>query len=429
MGATDLRVGPDGRIAELGSGLRPEPGQDVVELRERWLLPGLLDCHVHFREPGLEHVEGYATGSLGALHGGITSVLEIQNNPPLVVSAELLRRKLAGRAGVSRVDYGCYANLVEPALDELAAMAAASPGAKCFLGCSTGMAGIADPEVVGRLFAAAGAAGMRIVAHCEDEAVLERCRAALRGAAAERHDLARPAEAEIRSVETALAAARHSGARLHVFHLSTAEAARRVAEAAAGGQAASGSTAPHYLLLTAEEAAAAAQNRLKVNPSIKSAADRDGLLQLLAAGRIACVGTDHAPHPLSEKARPYGEAPSGFPSVDLLLPLMVAVHDRFGLPLERALASVTSGPSAEFGLAAKGRLAPGRDADLVVADPGAERLVDERALPSRSRWSPYHGWRLRAFPEAVYLRGELVWGDGRPVGPPRGRPLFGGLPP
>ncbi|MFQ5615504.1 MAG: amidohydrolase family protein, partial [Anaerolineales bacterium] len=148
------------------------------------------------------------------------------------------------------------------------------------------------------------------------------------------------------------------------------------------------------------------------------------LCELLAAGAIACVGTDHAPHPLAEKERPYAKAPAGLPSVDLLLPLMFAVHDRAGLPLERALSSVTGATAAEFRLTAKGRLLPGADADLVVTDPAAGRTVDERRLPSRSKWSPYHGQQLRGFPEAVWLRGETVFRAGKHVGEPRGRPLF-----
>lgn len=424
VAATDLRVAADGRIAELGAGLRPAPGEEVLELDGRWLLPGLVDCHVHFREPGLERKEGYATGSLGALHGGVTTVLEIQNNPPLLTSRALLDAKLAGRAGVSRVDYGAYGNLIEEALAELPRIAARVPAFKCFLGCSTGMGGVHDRASLRRLFQAAADAGARIVAHCEDDAVLAAAAAALRGPEAERHDRNRPPEAELASIDTALEVAAETGADLHVFHVSTAEGARRVAAAAARGQRASSSTAPHYLLWTGDDAAAMPQNRLKVNPSIKSAADRAGLVELLAQGRIACVGTDHAPHPRSEKDRPYRHAPSGFPSVDLLLPLMLAVVDRAGLPLERALAAVTGDAAAEFGLLRKGRLVPGADADLLVVDPNATAAVDEARLPSKSKWSPYHGWYLRGFPQRVFLRGEEVFRDGAACGPPRGRALF-----
>jgi dihydroorotase (multifunctional complex type) len=417
-----VRTGRDGCIAEAGPGLAPRAGEELAELGGRWLLPGLVDCHVHFREPGLVRKEGYATGSLGALHGGVTTVCEIQNNPPLMISPDLLREKRAALIGASRVDFAPYGSLVEESLPHLAAMRGLTPAVKCFLGCSTGAGGVDDEATMRRWFAAAARAGMPIVAHCEDNHAMAAAARALPPELADRHDLNRPPEAEIRSIEDALRVAREVGARLHVFHISTAEGARRVRDAAAAGQAVSGSTAPHYLLVTAEEAHALPQNRFKVNPSIKYAADRDELCEQVARGTLCAIGTDHAPHPLDEKDRPYAKAPSGFPSVDLLLPLIVAVRDRQGVKLDALLRAVTSGPAQEFGLARKGRIAPGMDADLVIVDPAQERVVEESLLPSKSKWSPYRGWRLRAFPQWVLLRGHEVWAAGAAVGPPRGSP-------
>ncbi|RMH01222.1 MAG: hypothetical protein D6702_11940 [Planctomycetota bacterium] len=419
----DLRVA-GGRVVEIGRGLRAAAGEESIDLGRRWLLPGLVDCHVHFREPGLVRKEGYAFGSAGALHGGVTTVLEIQNNPPLMESGRLLAAKIEALRGVSRVDYGPYGSLTPASAPRLAELAPRCPAVKCFLGCSTGAGGVRSEEDLRRLFAAAAEVGVKVVAHCEDNGILDRAAAELAGIAEPRHDRMRPAEAEIRSVEDAIRVADETGAELHVFHLSTGEGAARVAAANAAGQAVTGTTAPHYLLVDAEAAAAAEQHRFKVNPSIKSAADGAALRELVAAGRLQGIGTDHAPHPLAEKERPYRQAPSGFPSIDLLLPLVVAVHDRFGTPLEPLLAAVTRLPAEEFGLERKGRLEPGADADLVAADPERARTVDERRLLSRSGWSPYHGWRLRAFAERVWLRGHEVFAAGRPVGPPRGRPLF-----
>lgn len=422
--ATDLRVGADGCIAALGSGLETQPGEQVVDLDDAWLLPGLVDCHVHFREPGLVRKEGYLTGSAGALHGGVTTVLEIQNNPPLMESLELLQEKMRGLVGVSHVDFAPYGSLTEAALPQLATMAGRVPAVKCFLGCSTGAGGVDDEPTMRRLFSAAAAAGIKIVAHCEDNAIMQAAAAAASADQAVRHDLMRPRSSEVQSIRDALRVADEVGADLHVFHISTAEGGRLVAEARAAGRAVSGTTAPHYLLVTAEEAHAAAHNRFKVNPSIKYAEDRDGLRALVADGLLQGIGTDHAPHPLEEKDRPYAKAPSGFPSIDLLLPLTVAIADESGMPLEAALAAVTALPAEEFGLTSKGRLAVGADADLVIADPDEVRTVDEISLPSKSKWSPYHGRRLRAFPRAVWLRGHQVYADGAVSGDPRGRPLY-----
>lgn len=421
---TDLRVAPDGRVQELGTDLAPGEDEETIDLAGRWLLPGLVDCHVHFREPGLVRKEGYATGSRGALHGGVTTVLEIQNNPPLMDRRSVLDAKLDDLQGVSHVDYGCYASLVLEAVPELAALALRAPAAKCFLGCSTGAGGVSDEAELERLFRAAAEADLCVVAHCEDNEVMEQAAGRWESEPEPRHDWMRPAEAEVRSIRSAIGAAERTGTRLHVFHLSTAEGARLVREAAERGLPVTGSTAPHYLLLTAEDATVAGQNRLKVNPAIKSGADRAGLIAAVEAGHLDCVGTDHAPHPLEEKDRPYRKAPSGFPSIDLLLPLMIAVHDRSGLSLERALHTVTAGPADEFGLRRKGRLRPGADADLVVCDPAEVRPVEETQLPSKSKWSPYQGWRLRGFPSRVFLRGREVFREGEFPEPPGGRPLF-----
>lgn len=421
-----LRTDAAGKIVEIGPSLEPKAGEDVVELEGKWLLPGLVDCHVHFRDPGLERKEGYAHGSAGALHGGVTTVGEIQNNPPLMDSVAQLTQKLSKLRGVSRVDYMPYGSLVEPALAELPGIDRHCAAVKCFLGCSTGAGGVDDEATMRRWFQAAADAGIKVVAHCEDNHVMASADAKYGDdpELASRHDLRRPVEAEVQSVKDAIAVAEEVGLALHVFHISTYAGAEMVIDAAARGLPVTGSTAPHYLLIEAEEAHRRGQNRFKVNPAIKYAEDRAGLLQLVASGALPVVGTDHAPHPLDEKDRPYAKAPSGFPSVDLLLPLMVAAADLAEVSPQAFLHAVTKGPAEEFGLAQKGRLAVGADADLVIADAQAKRVVEESTLPSRSKWSPYHGRELRAFPERVYLRGNLVFADGQVQGEPQGEPLF-----
>ncbi|MCX8228864.1 MAG: dihydroorotase family protein [Planctomycetota bacterium] len=410
----------NGLIHAMGPDLSAD-GAEVVDGSGQWLIPGLVDCHVHFREPGLVRKEGYATGSAGALHGGVTTVLEIQNNPPLMNTAALLQEKCRNLEGVSLVDFAPYGSLTEESADHLADLAPLCKAVKCFLGCSTGAGGVKDLPTLRRLFSAAAAANVKVVAHCEDNQVMDQAAAVLKGEEAVRHDLQRSVNAEVQSVKDAIQIAGEVGADLHVFHISTGEGAQLVVDAAASGQCVTGTTAPHYLLMTAEEAHMKEENRFKVNPSIKYQGDQDTLLGLLEEGLLQGVGTDHAPHPLEEKARPYAKAPAGFPSVDLLLPLMLEASDRSPLSVEQALASVTSVPAQEFGLLHKGRLAVGADADLVLLDPQATRVVEEASLLSKSGWSPYQGRSLRGFPERVWLRGFLVFADGKVVGPARGQ--------
>lgn len=413
----------EGKIVDFEPSGRPL-GAEQIDCAGQWLLPGLVDCHVHFREPGLVRKEGYLTGSGGALHGGVTTVLEIQNNPPLMNSVSLLEKKKADLCGISRVDFAPYGSLTLESVGELEGMRGLCPAVKCFLGCSTGAGGVKSEEEMRVLFRAAAKADVLIVAHCEDNDVMKAADASLEGEDRLRHDLRRPLEAEIKSIRDAIRIADEEGARLHVFHISTAEGGRLVAREAEAGKAVSGTTAPHYLLINADEAFSMRENRFKVNPSIKYVEDNLGLLQLLEDGKLQGVGTDHAPHPLEEKKRTYEKSPAGFPSVDLLLPLMVDISDSSNLSLDRALASVTINPANEFGLMQKGRIEVGADADLVLVNQDSRRIVSGEALLSKSGWSPYEGRELRAFPDQVWLRGELVFSHGSPVGDPIGKPLL-----
>jgi dihydroorotase len=399
-----------GRIAELGERLGPGP-EPVLEARGRTLIPGLVDVHVHFRDPGLERKEGWERGSAGALFGGVTAVVEVQNNPPLSTSRRALEERIAHVRRRSRVDFGCLANLLPASLPELAAMAPLTPAFKLFLGGSTGMGGQEDRATLRELFRAAAAAGRMIVAHCEDEELLQAGKQRHRGATAAQHHLVRSHEAEERSIATAIELARETGAELHVFHISTAGGVERVRAARRAGLAIGASTAPHYLLLSCEDAPHLG-NLLKVNPSIKTRADSLAILAGLADGTVQAIGTDHAPHPLEEKQRAYEHAPSGMPSVDLLWPLTWECVRRGWLASETALASVTSSAADSLHLPRKGRLEAGADGDLVLFDPEERRIVRGRELPSKSKWSAFEGWELAGFPQVVVRRGEVAFEQG-----------------
>ncbi|MAF64627.1 MAG: hypothetical protein CMJ84_03065 [Planctomycetes bacterium] len=418
--AVDVRV-RGGLIEAVGEGLAAD-GLEVLEAEGLTLIPGLIDVHVHFRDPGLEHKEGWDYGSRGALYGGVTSVVEVQNNAPLSTSRDALRARIEHVRRSSRVDFACLANLLPASVCELEAMAPLTPAFKCFLGGSTGVGGQADRETLASLFAAAAAAGRMIVAHCEDEDLLREGKRAHRGATAAEHHLVRSSEAEVESVRTSIELCRETGAELHVFHLSTGEGARLVGEARAEGLRVSASTAPHYLLLDAERVAELG-NLGKVNPSIKTADDAAALVRALRSGIIDAIGTDHAPHPLEDKLRDYAHAPSGMPSVDLLWPLTWELARRGLLEPEVALAVVTERAADTLHLPGKGRLEPGCDGDLVLFDPEERFVVRGAELPSRSRWSAYEGWELASPPRVVVRRGEVCLRDGRPTVSSGGRPL------
>jgi dihydroorotase len=314
----------------------------------------------------------------------VTSVVEVQNNAPLSTSLAALRERIAHVRARSRVDFGCLANLLPDSLEELAAMAPLTPAFKLFFGCSTGIGGQTDRATLRALFAGAARAGRMIVAHCEDDELLEQGKREHPGATAADHHRVRSHAAEERSIETAIALARETGAELHVFHVSTAGGVERIRAARAEGLAIGASTAPHYVLLSCDDAPRLG-NLLKVNPSIKARADAEAILAGLRDGTVDALGTDHAPHPLDEKQRAYEHAPSGMPSVDLLWPLTWECVRRGWLPSDVALASVTSTAADSLHLPWKGRLEPGYDGDLVLFDPDERRTVCGRELPSASK--------------------------------------------
>lgn len=416
----DLRI-QDGRITEVGSDLESR-GERELDAGGRTVIPGLIDVHVHFRDPGLARKEGWETGSAGALHGGVTSVVEVQNNPPLSTSVEALTDRIEHVRARSRVDFGCLANLLPASVSELEGMAPLTPAFKCFLGGSTGLGGQTDRAVLRDLFAAAAATGRMIVAHCEDEDLLRAGAKKYKDADATEHHLVRSSEAEVESVRTSIELCEETGARLHVFHLSTAEGARLIREANVRGTKIGCSTAPHYLLLSHEDAERLG-NRIRVNPSVKTKADSAGILEALRDGTVEAIGTDHAPHPLEEKERPYAKAPSGMPSVDLLWPLTFELVRRGLLDAETALASVTDRAARSLGICEKGRLEVGYDGDLVLFDPEETRRVIGAELPSKSKWSAYEGMELAGFPETVVRRGEIVFAGGKVTSEAGGVPL------
>lgn len=416
----DLRI-QNGVFDAIGPDLE-RGGLPVLDAGGLTVIPGLVDVHVHFRDPGLEHKEGWDHGSAGALHGGVTSVVEVQNNPPLSTSLEALLARIEHVRARSRVDFGCLANLVPDAVPELRAMAPFTPAFKCFLGGSTGLGGETDYDVLERLFDAAARAGRMIVAHAEDENLLREGKKRWPDATANEHHLVRSSEAEIESVRRSIEWVERTGAELHVFHVSTRGACELIALARARGLPVSGSTGPQYIHLSNEDAPRLG-NLMKINPSIKTPDDNRGILVALRSGALDAIGTDHAPHSLEEKRRPYAHAPSGMPSVDLLWPLVYELVRRGELDPLAALASVSWRAAASLHLPQKGRLLPGYDGDLVLFDPLATRRVEGAKLPSRSKWSAFEGVELAAFPVHVVRRGELAFTHGQVTGTAGGRPL------
>ena len=400
----------DGSIAALEptGKLAPPASAERIDGAGRWLLPGFIDDHVHLREPGLEHKEGYASGTRAAAAGGITTILEIQNNQPLLVDRAAVQAKLAQVLPKSVVHVGVYGSLVPAAMGKLAGMADLVKGYKLFLGPSTGGIDVQGEERLAAMFREVAATGHWLFVHAEDGALIaEGIREhGVEGAAG--WHLARSAEAEIEATRNALRLGAEHGTRVHIFHASTGGAIELVSAARAAGRAVGAGTCPHYLYFTHEDTARMGAV-LRVNPSIKTAADRDALLAGLLSGEVDCLSSDHAPHTAEEKARPFAEAPSGIPCLDIFMPLCLTLADRGLLPLTTVIERAARTPAQVHGYDRKGRIEAGCDADLVLVDPTERRKVVGAEHFSKAKLTPYEGMELMGWPQLTLVSGRVVF--------------------
>ena len=403
-GETIAAVGP-----RLGRGRVEVDGSGAL------LLPGLIDNHVHYREPGAAWKEGYVTGTAASVRGGATTVGEVQNNAPLVARAAQWRAKvdsLRGRARCRTLVYGCA--LPEHAGPEgaprLRELARAAPAVKLFLAAGADLE-VSEAGALRALFAEVAAAEGLLLLHAELGPIV---RAGLErhGERAADFSRARSVEAEHAAVELCLEAAASTGARIHFFHVSSARACEAIRAAKARGRAVSGAACAHHLLFTDEEVGARGAV-LKCNPSIKSAADRAALRAAVKEGALDVIQSDHAPHPRAEKERPFRDAPSGIPGADLLLPLWLDLVDAEVLSLDELVERGALGPARLHGLHDRGRIASGALADLVLVE---ERpfTVSEGDFASKAKLSPYVGRTLRRRAAKVWIGGALVFDRSAP---------------
>jgi dihydroorotase len=408
----------NGRIARLGS-IPAQAGGEELDARGLHILPGVIDSHVHFREPGAEHKEDLESGSRSAVLGGVTAVFEMPNTNPASTSAETLTGKVARARGRMFCDFAFYAGATKDNIASLAALERLEgvAGVKVFMGSSTGNLLVDDPD---SLRAVLGTVKRRASFHSEDEARLrERASLRVEGDVAS-HTIWRDAEAAIRSTTLLLQLAREAGARVHVLHVSTAEEMDLVA---ANKDIATAEVTPQHLTLTAENAYPRLGTRAQMNPPLRDASHVAALWDALAQGTVDSLGSDHAPHTPDEKARPYPASPSGLPGVQTLVPVMLDHVNAGRLTLPRFVDLTSAGPARIYGIAGKGRLARGYDADLTIVDMKAEHTVSDDWIASRCGWTPYAGQRLRGWPVTTIIRGHTVMRDGAIAATASGEPV------
>lgn len=421
----DVRMA-DGRFAEVGPDLDPLPDEVIVEAGGVFVLPGMIDPQVHFREPGNEHKEDLASGSLAALAGGVTTFFEMPNTKPSTTTAEALADKFErakGRVHQSHAFFvGATADNAE-ALGDLEALPGCS-GVKVFMGSSTGDLLVWDDPTLERVLRSGR---RRVTVHSEDETILKANYAALaKGAPVTQHPDVRSVEAAVRSTTRLLDLAERTARPVHLLHVSTAEEIDLVVERDLGDLVTVEIT-PNHVFLTAPGCYEEHGSWAQMNPPVREQRHTDRLREALATGIATCIGSDHAPHSREEKARPYPQSPSGIPGVQTTLALLLtAVRDGW-LSHADIVRLCVDGPRRVYPLRHKGPIEVGNDADLVIVDPSVTDPLPADWLQSRSPCNPFVGRELAGLPVATYVRGRRVWSGhlhgGEVLGEADGRPV------
>jgi len=391
QGTDRLSVVVDGtRIAEID----PAPQlrvDDVIDADGLHLIPGVVDDQVHFREPGLTHKEDLAAASRACAKGGVTTFLEMPNTVPPATSQVRIEEKLALAAEKSLVNYGFYIGATCDNLDELKA-ARRVPGIKIFIGSSTGDLLVDEQAALERIFAETT---LPITAHCEDEATIRANTARLAGTQdVSDHSRIRDHEAALVATRRAIDLAHRHKHRFHVLHVSTGAETELFAD---HRNLVTAEACPHHLLFNIDDYARLG-TLVQMNPSLKTADDNRQLWQALRDGRIQVVATDHAPHTLEEKQRPYPASPSGLPAVENSLALMLNEVHRGRCTLEQVVHWMCDAPARVWDVVGKGRIAVGYDADLVLVDLDRTAEVRNEEQLTKSGWSPWHGVSLTGWP-------------------------------
>lgn len=408
----------DGRIAQLGTAASERAGE-IFDARGLHVLPGVIDSHVHFREPGAEYKEDMETGSRAAVKGGVTTVFEMPNTTPPTTTAEALADKVTRARGRMFCDFAFYVGATGDNIDELAALEALEGVAsiKVFLGSSTGNLLVEDPAKLRELLTKTK---RRLSFHAEDEARLRaRLNFRVEGDVTS-HSVWRDADAATNATTLLLQLARETGTRVHVLHVSTAD---EIALLAAAKDIATAEVTPNHLALIASEAYARLGTKAQMNPPLRDEYHIAALWNGLRQGVVDTLGSDHAPHSLEDKTKPYPTSPSGMPGVQTLVPVMLDYVNAGKLSLQRFVDLTSHGPARVYGIAGKGRMAAGFDADFTIVDMKAERTITNEWIASRCGWTSYAGRRVTGWPMATIVRGQIVMRDGGVCGTTDGAPV------
>ena len=405
------------RIAEIAPSISVKNADTkVIDADGFYLIPGMIDDQVHFREPGLTHKATIKTESRAAVAGGITSFIEMPNTVPQATTIDLLEEKFAIAAKDAHANYSFMFGGTNDNLSEILKVDKTKvAGLKLFLGSSTGNMLVDNPKVLEEIFSKTD---LLISTHCEDEATIKKN---LEQAIAiygddipmEKHPEIRSEQACYISSSQAIALAKKTGARLHVFHLSTAKETKLFdKKKPLKDKKITAEVCVHHLWFTSEDYASKG-TKIKWNPAVKTKKDREGLWKALNEGRIDVIATDHAPHTLEEKDNVYTKAPSGGPLVQHALEALFEMHRKGYITVEKLVEKIAHNPAILFEIKDRGYIREGYKADLVLINPNAPWTVTKENIAYKCGWSPFEGTTFRARVTHTFVNGHLAYENGK----------------
>jgi dihydroorotase len=396
-----------GRILALGD-VSAYRAAEVLDCRNLHVLPGVIDSQVHFREPGPTHKEDLESGSRAAVMGGVTVVFEMPNTKPETTTAAALADKVSRATHRMYCDFAFYVGGTRDNVEHISELEnlPGSAGIKVFIGSSTGDLLVEDDEGLAQIISRLS---RRAAFHSEDEFRLRsRVSHQVSGNAAS-HPIWRDVEAARLCTERLLRIAKQHNKRIHVLHISTAEELPLLAEAR---EFATVEVTLHHLTLSADDYAQLG-TKLQMNPPVREARHREALWRAINSGLVDVLGSDHAPHTLEEKAKPYPQSPSGMTGVQTLVPMMLNHVNNGRLSLERFVDLTSHGPQRIFNIKGKGRIAQGYDADFTIVDMKRREIITDNWIQSKAGWTPYDGVKVQGWVVGTFVRGKLAMWQGQ----------------
>ena len=399
----------DGKIKQIFTSFTPLPRvSNIIDATDKYVLPGAIDTHVHFRQPGLTHKASIRSESRAALAGGVTTFFDMPNTFPPTTSATQLKQKLNIAVKNSAINYGFYIAATHDNLQKIKQIPTnLYPGIKIFYAPSTGNLLCNDHQVIGQYF---DQVHKPFVIHSEDLSLLleaqEKCKTLSVEEYPDKHIYCRPAQACYSATKTLLELASHSQARVHFLHISTKQEIELLQTN--DNPRITAEVCPHYLWFSREDYATMG-NLIKVNPAIKTDKDREALINAIKQNIINTIGTDHAPHLIAEKQRPYAQAPSGAPSVQHFYPAIFQIFENNNVPFTLIPQLTAHNPARIFGIKNRGFIEPGQWADIAIIE---KKSIKQDRILHKCGWSVFQDQTINYRVLATIVNGQVGWYDG-----------------